>query len=103
MNVQEAPPRLGAHDLRNYLDAWIKQNADSRDIEHRWLAAYANDLMHQAYNVKVGNHDTIKKQVHDFRLQEIELERLKLTGEVTKLNGEEARLLREIEQLEHAK
>lgn len=92
-------PTLDAHDLRNYLSQFQVDNAQSSDVEHRWLAAYAGDLKTQAYNVKIGNHDTIRKQVNEFRLREIEEAKAKLHAEAHKLETEEAKLLREIEQI----
>ena|SRR5882724_10278841 len=77
-DIPEQLRRLDAHDLRNYLDRFVSDNKSCRDVEHRWLASYANDLMVQAYNVKAGNHDTIKAQVNAFRLSEIQEERSKL-------------------------
>jgi hypothetical protein len=81
-----------AHDLRNYLAEWIRQNEPSRDVEHRWLAKYAADLMTQAYNVKAGNHETIKTMVSAFRLQEINYARDHLAKEDAKLEAEASKL-----------
>lgn len=102
-SIAQVSPKIDAHDLRNYLERFQNDNRHSTDVEHRWLADYAGDLKTMAFHVKTGNRDTIKKQVHDFRLREIEAAREKLGGEITKLDGEEAKLLREIEQLELAK
>lgn len=88
---------IDVHDLCNYLDRFQIDNAHSPDVELRWLAAYAGDLKTMAFHVKTGNHDTIKKQVNDFRLREIEAARQKLEDETDKLLNEEARLLRELE------
>lgn len=95
----QAPPKIDAHALRHYLERFINDNRHSNDVEHRWLAAYAGDLKMMAYNVKTGNHDTIKKQVNDFRLREIAAECEKLQESREELEKEEARLLREIEQV----
>lgn len=95
--VHEAP-RCDAHDLRNFLDNFCRQNASCRDIEHRWLAAYAEDLKLQAYNVKVGNHTTIRKQVEEFRLREIEGKRTQLQKQLAVLESEEKAALRAIEE-----
>lgn len=91
--------RIDAHMLRSYLEQFQNDNQHSSDVEHRWLAAYAGDLKTMAYHVKTGNHDTIKKQVNEFRLREIEAAKQKLHAEAGKLETEEAKLLREIEQL----
>lgn len=91
--------KIDAHELRHYLSLFISDQQNSYDVEHRWLAAYAADLMAQAYNVKTGNHDTIRRQVHEFRLREIDTARAKLNLDADKLQVEEAKLLREIEQI----
>lgn len=96
----EQPSRkIDVHDLRNYLDRFQIDNAHSPDVELRWLATYAGDLKTMAFHVKTGNHDTIKKQVNDFRLREIEAAKQKLHAEANRLETEETRLLREIEQI----
>lgn len=90
-------PTMDAHALRNYLNEFVLQNAGSRDVEHRWLASYAADLMVQAFNVKAGNHNTIRKQVEEFRLQEIAAEKAKLREKIEVLDTEEEKALRAIE------
>lgn len=94
------PPRkIDAHDLRNILEQFQNDNRHSSDVEHRWLAAYAGDLKTMAFHVKAENHDTIKKQVNEFRLRELDEAKNKLHAEADKLETEEAKLLREIEQI----
>lgn len=95
----QAPRKIDAHDLRNYLEHFQNDNAHSSDVEHRWLAAYAGDLKMMAFHVKNGNHNSIRKQVNEFRLQEIDEAKQKLHVEADKLETEEAKLLREIEQI----
>lgn len=95
----QGPRKIDAHDLRNYLDRFQTDNAHSSDVEHRWLAAYAGDLKTMAFHVKTGNHDTIKRQVNDFRMREIKAAKEKLSREQDKLMIEEDKLLREIEQI----
>lgn len=95
----EQPARkIDAHDLRNYLDRFQSDNQHSSDVQHRWLAAYAGDLKTMAYHVKTGNNVTIRKQVNDFRLREIDEAKQKLHAAANDLEKEEAKL-REIEQL----
>lgn len=89
----EQVPRIDAHELRNYLARFVEQNTNSRDVEHRWLAAYANDLMVQAYNVKTGNHDTIRALVEEFRFGEIRKEREKLSKQDAVLEQEAGKLI----------
>jgi hypothetical protein len=74
-SAAQAPPKIDAHDLRNYLDRFQKDCYGVRDVEHRWLASYAEDLKTMAFHVKAGNHETIKTQVDAFRLTEIAAER----------------------------
>lgn len=91
--------KIDAHDLRNYLEQFQSDNMRSADVEHRWLAAYAGDLKTMAYHVKTGNHDTIRKQVNEFRLHEIDEAKNELEDESDKLKNEEIKLLRETEQI----
>lgn len=91
--------RIDAHDLYVYLARFQADNTNSSCVEHRWLAAYAGDLKTMAFHVKTGNHNTIRKQVNEFRLREIDAAKNKLLDEGEKLEKEEARLLREIEQI----
>lgn len=95
----QAPRKIDAQDLYSYLDRFNTDNRHSSDVEHRWLAAYAGDLKTMAFHVKTGNHDTIRKQVNEFRLREIDEAKQKLHAEADKLETEEAKLLREIEQI----
>lgn len=99
----QARRKTDARDLQNYLNQFQQDNSDSGDVEHRWLAQYADDLMKMAFHVKAGNHDTIRKQVNDFRLSEIEAAKNKLQMESDGLTIEENKILREIEQSELAK
>lgn len=87
------PHCIDAHDLRNYLDAFIRQNECSHDVEHRWLASYAADLMARAYDVKIGNHDTIRTMVEAFRMTEIEAARANLAEQDKVLGQEMTRLM----------
>lgn len=91
--------RIDAYMLHSYLERFQNDNQHSSGVEHRWLAAYAGDLKTMAYHVKIGNHDTIKKQVNEFRLREIETAKEKLQAQSILLKAEESKLLREIEQL----
>lgn len=84
---------IDAHALRNYLDTFICQNASSRDVEHRWLANYAVDLLTQACNVKAGNHDTIKPLVEKFRLAEIAKAREELAKQAQALDIEAGKII----------
>lgn len=86
--------QIDAHDLRNYLDQFIRQNTCSRDVQMRWLASYAADLMAQAFNVKAGNHETIRAQVEEFRLGEIRKARDELAKQDQVLEAETKKLLR---------
>lgn len=88
MGLAEQARNIDAADLRNYVEAFCRQNANSRDVEHRWLAAYAQDLLLQAYNVKTGNHNTIREQVEKFRLGEIAEARKKLAEQDAVLEKE---------------
>lgn len=90
--------QLDAQDLYNFVDRFISTNRNSLHVERRWLAAYAGDLKTMAWNVKNNQRDTIKKQVNEFRLREIDEAKNKLHVEAEKLETEEAKLLREIEQ-----
>lgn len=96
MENQEAR-KIDAHMLRNYLDQFQSDNYSSSDVEHRWLAAYVGDLKMMAFHVKTGNHDTIKRQVNEFRLREIEAAKNQLHAEAHALETEEVKLLREID------
>lgn len=99
-NPPEHPTRkIDAQDLYSFLDRFQSDNARSSDVEHRWLAAYAGDLKTMVFHVKVRNNDTIKKQVNEFRLREIDEAKNKLHSAADDLEKEEARLLREIEQI----
>ena len=71
MMSAEERKRMDAHMLRNYIQEFINANMSCSDVEHRWLASYANDLLTMAYHVKIGNHNTIKAAVTEFRLNEI--------------------------------
>lgn len=84
--------KIDAHELRNYLSLFISDQQNSNDVEYRWLAAYAADLMTQAYNVKIGNHDTIKAQVEEFRLGEIRKKRADLAKQDATLAQEATKL-----------
>jgi hypothetical protein len=97
-DASPAPRPIDAHDLRNYIERFIRENQHSRDVEHRWLADYAKDLMAQAYNVKAGNHDTIKARVNAFRLLEIEEEKSKLQQAISTLEKEEGKIHRQPEE-----
>lgn len=90
---------LDAQDLYSFVDRFMSDGKNSSDVEYRWLAAYAGDLKTMAYHVKIGNHDTIRKQVNEFRLREIDEAKNKLHAMAGELETEEAKLLREIEQL----
>jgi hypothetical protein len=94
-----AARRIDAHELYCVLDRFQSGNANSPSIEHRWLAAYAGDLKTMAWNVKNNQRGTIKKQVNAFRLREIKAAKEKLQAQSILLETEEAKLLREIEQL----
>ncbi len=91
-------PCFNSHDLYLMLESFISKNNQSLDIEHRWLAAYAQDLKLQAYNVKVGNRKTIRKQVEEFRLREIAHKKDELKKDLLRLENEEANALRAIEK-----
>lgn len=95
----QSPRKIDAHDLRNYLHRFQTDNMHSSDVEHRWLAAYAGDLLTMAYHVKNGNRDTIRKQVNEFRLREIEMQSAKLLNDLDALHSEEVKLRLEIEQI----
>lgn len=85
-------PKIDAHDLRNYIERFIRDNKDSRDVEHRWLAEYAVDLMNCAFDVKAGNHEKIKPLVTGFRLREISCERAELGNADAELEAEAKKL-----------
>lgn len=91
--------QLDAQDLYIFPGRFVSSNGNSPHVDRRWLAAYAGDLKTMAFHVKNNQRDTIKKQVNEFRLREIDEAKQKLHAEADKLETEEAKLLREIEQI----